>query len=70
MNFVALALLEAADGNEEYAFWCLVGLSEKLAMEGVWCPGLHRLEFALFALEVHIALTSLKTQSIYTSIFI
>jgi hypothetical protein len=52
MNFVALALLEAADGNEEYSFWCLVGLSEKLAMEGVWCPGLHRLEFALFALEV------------------
>ena len=58
MNFVALALLEAAGNNEEYAFWALVGLSERLAMEGVWCPGLHRLEFALFALQV---CTSVRT---------
>eukprot|EP00612_Vaucheria_litorea_P000788 CAMPEP_0171458290 /NCGR_PEP_ID=MMETSP0945-20130129/4031_1 /TAXON_ID=109269 /ORGANISM="Vaucheria litorea, Strain CCMP2940" /LENGTH=337 /DNA_ID=CAMNT_0011984075 /DNA_START=67 /DNA_END=1077 /DNA_ORIENTATION=- len=51
MNFVALALLEAAKGNEEKAFWVLCGLSEKLSMVGVWSPGLHRLEFAIFALE-------------------
>jgi hypothetical protein len=52
MNFVALALLEAAGGGEETAFWALVALNDRLAMEGVWAPGLHRLEFALFALEV------------------
>lgn len=50
MNFLALSLLEAG-GNEEDAFWALCGFSDRLAMEGMWCPGLHRLEFALFALD-------------------
>ncbi|CAN0070097.1 unnamed protein product, partial [Discosporangium mesarthrocarpum] len=51
MNFVALALLEVCRGDEETAFWVLVGMCERLDLEGMWCQGLQRLEFCFFALE-------------------
>lgn len=33
MNFVALALLEASSGDDENAFWILVGMCDYLDLE-------------------------------------
>jgi 23S rRNA maturation mini-RNase III len=51
INFTALELLEAAHGDDETAFWVLAGLCDKMNMEGMWCPALHRLKFSFFGLE-------------------
>jgi len=50
MNFVAARLLEACGGEEEPAFWVLVGVAQQFAMGEVWSPGLRRLNFCFFAL--------------------
>ncbi|CAM9969672.1 unnamed protein product [Choristocarpus tenellus] len=51
MNFVALTLLEVCHGDEETAFLILVGMCERLDLEGMWWQGLQRLEFCFFALD-------------------
>ncbi|CAN0009708.1 unnamed protein product [Ectocarpus fasciculatus] len=51
MNFVALALLEACEGDDENAFWILAGMCENLELGGLWCQGLERLDLCFFSLE-------------------
>ncbi|CAM9888635.1 unnamed protein product, partial [Phaeothamnion confervicola] len=50
MNFVAQTLLEISGNREDVAFALLAGLCDRAGMDGVWCQGLHRLEFCFFAL--------------------